>query len=99
MNDKKKTSGKNKPEHVVRRGEVAAEVCLKQSNSGYAYFDFSLSRCWNSMATGKEAHGNSFFEKHEDDLIQAIREASAWIRVKLQGNLSQKETNIVDEAQ
>ena len=93
MNEKKKSNTKNKPEHVVRQGEATAVINLRQSNAGYAYYDFSLSRCWSSLSTAKEAHGVSFFDKHEEDLIKVIREASAWIRAKLQGNLSMKETD------
>ncbi|OHB65850.1 MAG: hypothetical protein A2V70_16665 [Planctomycetes bacterium RBG_13_63_9] len=99
MNDKKKASDKNQPEHVIRSGEVRAVICHRQSNAGYAYLDFSLSRCWNSMATGKEAHGNSFFDRHEDDLIRAVREAAAWIRTNLQSNFSQKDLKAADKTQ
>jgi hypothetical protein len=97
MNDKKTTNSKSQPEHVVRCGEVMATICLRQSNAGYAYYDFSLGRCWRSMATGKEAHGNSFFNKNEEDLIQAIREASAWIQARLQRVPSQQPAGTCDE--
>jgi hypothetical protein len=82
MPEKKPVSGKQKPVHVVRCGEVTAAVYLRQSNAGFSYYDFSLGRCWNSMATGKESHGSSFFEKHEEDLLKAIRQASEWVREK-----------------
>lgn len=82
MADKKPINGKQKPVHVVRCGEVTAAIYLRQSNAGFSYYDFSLGRCWNSMASGKEAHGSSFFEKNEEDLLKAVHEASQWVRDK-----------------
>jgi hypothetical protein len=93
MSEKKRTSPKNTPEHVIRHGEVTVEISITQSNSGYQYFHYSIGRRFNSMTTGKEAHGSSFFHRHEEDLVQAIREASEWIRTKLQGTLPPKERN------
>lgn len=87
MINKKPTSAKQTPVHVIRCGEVAASIYVRQSNAGYAYFDFVLSRCWTSMASGKEAHGNSFFDRNEQDLTCAIHEATDWIRSKLQPSL------------
>jgi hypothetical protein len=82
MAEKKSTNGKQKPVHVVRCGEAIAAIYLRQSNAGFSYYDFSLGRCWNSLATGKESHGSSFFEKNEDDLLQAVRQAAQWVRDK-----------------
>jgi hypothetical protein len=79
----KKTTVNSKPEHVVRRGEVMAAVFVRQSNAGYAYFDFSLKRAWVSRTTGKESHGTSFFDHHEDQLVEVVKEASAWIRERV----------------
>ena len=98
MNDKKKTNDKSKPEHVVRCRTVTATIALRQSNAGYGYYDFCLGRCWTSVASGKEVHGNSFFEQHQEDLILAITEAAAWIRAKLHGSLLQTEANAPDQA-
>lgn len=82
MAEKKQQSGKQKPVHQVRRGEVLISVHSRQSNAGFHYYDFTLGRYWSSMATGKEAHGTSFFEKHHEDLVLAIQEACDWIRAK-----------------
>lgn len=73
----------NKPAHVVRQGAVAASIWLKQSTTGYYYYDFSLSRSWKSVATGKMGYSNGFFERHRDDLIQVIMGATAWIEDKV----------------
>ena len=86
MNDKRREpAARQKPEHTVRSGEVTASVYLRQSNSGFTYYDFALNRCWQSMATGKEAHGANFFERHERDLVNAIQQAAAWIRDETRG--------------
>ena len=82
MSEKKPSSTKQKPEHEVRCGTVTASIYLRQSNCGYAYWGYSLSRGWQSQATGKQTHGTSFFDQDEADLTQAVRQASEWIRTK-----------------
>jgi len=67
------------PVHVVREGAVAASVWLRQAPSGYAYYDYSLSRSWKSMTTEKTGYSKNFFDKNEKDLVTVIREASRWI--------------------
>ena len=84
MTGKKQNNGKQVAVHTIRCGEVTASIYLRQSNAGFAYYDFSLGRCWKSMGTGKESHGSTFFVKNEQDLVQAIREASEWLREKMQ---------------
>jgi hypothetical protein len=88
MNDKKKANVKQTPEHIIRCGEVTAEIHLRQSNAGYPYRDFVLTRTWNSMSTGHEARGSSFFDRNEQDIIQAVRETVTWIRQHLQPAVS-----------
>ncbi len=68
------------PEHEVRHGQVVATVFRRQTNSGFSYLDFTLSRCWRSQNSAKEQNGAGFFAENESDLIEAIRQASAWIR-------------------
>ena len=93
MADKKQTTTKQKAAHVIHVGEVRGTIHVRQSNSGFSYLDFFLSRCWASRATGKEAHGSTFFEKNEQDLIQAVHEASAWIRAKMRESLASDAPN------
>jgi len=83
MTGKKQTVGKQIPVHTVRCGQVTAAVYLRQSNAGYAYCEFALTRSWKTMATGKESQGSTFFAEHEKDLVQAIHEASEWLRAKI----------------
>lgn len=82
MSEKKPTTTKQKPEHEIRCGTVTASVYLRQSNCGFPYYDFSLGRSWKSMTTGKQAHGTSFFDQNEADLVLAVHKACAWIRNK-----------------
>lgn len=84
MNNKKQTSAKQAPVHVIRCGEIIASVFLAQSNAGYSYWYFALSRAWSSMNTGKESQGNSFFDNNQQDIILAASQASAWIRERRQ---------------
>ena len=80
MSERKKNTSKHKPVHVVRCGEVTAEICLRQSNAGFAYHDYLLTRSWCNRITGREAHGATFFAKNEQDLVRAVHEASDWLR-------------------
>jgi len=82
VTDKKQTTAKNKAVHIIRSGEVIASVFQRQSNAGFVYWDYVLSRTWHSAAGRKESHGSTFVAKHEKDLIEAIRQASEWLRAK-----------------
>ncbi len=84
MSDKKKaTAGpKMEPENTIRCGNVIATIFRRQSNMGYSYRDFTLTRCWASQATGKELQGSSFFDTNEMAMIEATKAAAAWIREK-----------------
>lgn len=80
MNDQKpETKRKAKPEtettdpvHTVREGAVAASIWLRQSPSGFPYYDFSLSRSWKSMSTGKTGYSKNFFGRHKAELVAVI---------------------------
>jgi hypothetical protein len=74
MADKKHTTGKPKPLHTVCSGEVLITLSERQTNSGYCYRDMTLSREWSNQTTLRRAHGSTFYEKHEEDLVKAIRE-------------------------
>lgn len=67
------------PVHVVRKGAIAASIWQRQSPSGYAYYDFSLSRSWKSLSTDKTGYSKNFFETNDADLIEVIQKASTWI--------------------
>ncbi len=80
---KKETDGETTdPVHVVRKGAIAASIWQRQSPSGFAYYDFSLSRSWKSMSTEKMGYSKNFFETNQADLIEVIQQASAWITAR-----------------
>lgn len=63
------------PVEVIRKGAIAASIWQRQSPSGYAYYDFSLSRSWKSMSTDKTGYSRNFFETSQADLIEVIQKA------------------------
>ena len=67
------------PVQVVRKGAIAASIWRRQAPSGFAYYDFTLSRSWKSMSTEKTGYSKSFFDKNSADLIEVITRASEWI--------------------
>ncbi|HMO15669.1 MAG TPA: hypothetical protein PKD64_15320 [Pirellulaceae bacterium] len=77
---KKVTSGDTvEPVNVIRKGAIAASIWRRQSPSGYAYFDFSLSRSWKSMSSDKTGYSKNFFDRNVPELQEVIEEASRWI--------------------
>jgi hypothetical protein len=79
-NERDKLDGETaEPVTVIRKGAIAASIWQRQSPSGYAYFDFSLSRSWKSLSTEKMGYSRNFFETNENDLMEVIQKASAWI--------------------
>lgn len=89
---KKAVADASAPVHTIRRGAVAASIWLRQSPSGYPYFEFSLSRSWKSMNTDKAGYSKSFFAKNQDELTAVIKDAASWIEAE-EGKLSLGETN------
>jgi hypothetical protein len=87
MNEQSESKGRKKdlenetmdPVHVVRKGAIAASIWKRQSPSGYAYYDYSISRSWKSMSSDKTGYSRNFFESNQADLIEVIQKASAWI--------------------
>ena len=80
MSEKKKSTGRKKPEQVIRSGEVTGNIRRRQSTSGYAFLVLELEREWMSVSTGRVFHGANFFERHEEDLIKVVQESVAWMR-------------------
>ena len=70
------------PVEVIRKGAIAASIWKRQSPSGYAYYDFSISRSWKSMSSEKTGYSRNFFETNKADLFEVIEKASAWITEK-----------------
>ena len=68
-----------KPIHVIREGAISASIYRRQSPSGYAYLDFSLTRSWKTQSSGKTGCSTNYFAINRQDLVTAIDRAAAWI--------------------
>ena len=77
----KKPANPSKPQpvKVCRNGAIAASIWPRQTATGFAYFDFSLSRSWKSSASGKEGYSTNFFPQNADALAEVIQQAADWI--------------------
>ena len=93
MNSKQQTNSKQVPIKVLVFGEITASIYKKQSLTGYRFYDYELTRAWQSMSTKKEAHGNTFFERNLDDIVAAARGASACIHTMLNPTLPTDPSN------
>ncbi|TWU21408.1 hypothetical protein [Bythopirellula polymerisocia] len=80
--DKKSRVG-IKPVHTVRKGAIAANIWLRQSQTGFVYYDYSISRSWKSTNAGKEGYSQNFFPDNKMQLLQVVAEASDWIAEKM----------------
>jgi hypothetical protein len=65
------------PVHVVLKRAIAAPIWQQQIPSGFAYYDFSLSRSWKSISTEKAGESRNFFDSNQADLIEVIQGVSA----------------------
>jgi hypothetical protein len=74
-----KTKTNVKPEKTIREGAVAASIWRRQSPTGFAYYDFSLSRSWKAQKSGREGYSLNFFSDNQEQLGKVISGASAWI--------------------
>ena len=76
---------KPKPLRTFRKGAIAASVWQRQTGTGFAYYDFSLSRSWKSTTSGKEGYSTNFFPQNGEALAEVIREAGDWIVEQMAG--------------
>lgn len=76
----KKKKGEEKDANLVktvREGAVAASIWRRQSPTGFPYYDFSLSRSWKSMSSGKTGYSQNFFGRHRAELLTVIERVTA----------------------
>lgn len=73
------SDGSADPIHIIREGVVVASIWKRQSPSGYSYYDYSLSRSFESLSSGKTGHSKNFFSRNQHDLGKVIEKASKWI--------------------
>ena len=75
----KKSAAADTPIHTIREGSVGASIWRRQSPSGYAYYDFSLTRSWKSLSSGSTGYSKNFFARNQAELITVVEKAVAWI--------------------
>jgi hypothetical protein len=94
--EKKETNPKKgvKPAHTVRQGAIAANIWLRQSQTGFVYYDYSISRSWKSTKAGKEGYSQNFFPDNKMQLLEVVAEASDWIAERM----ANAETVVLDAA-
>jgi len=88
---KTKTTTGPKPVHTVRRGAIAANIWQRQSQTGFIFFEYSLSRSWRSQSTEKEGYSSNFHTRNKAALTEVIAEASAWIEAQGDADSSTQE--------
>ena len=76
---KKKPAAAETPVHTIAEGAVAASIWRRQSPSGYAYYDYSLTRRFQSLSSGSTGHSRNFFATNQEELMKVIEQASQWI--------------------
>lgn len=79
---KKKTDGgraENKPAHVIRDGAIAASIWQRESSTGFPYYEYTISRSYKSVSSGKAGYSQNYFGKNQAQLLNVIQQASAWI--------------------
>ena len=76
---KKKPTAAETPVHTIQEGSVTASIWRRQSPSGYAYHDYSLTRTFESLSSKSSNSSRNFFAKNRDDLAKAISAATQWI--------------------
>ena len=67
------------PVQVIREGAIAASIWKRQGPSGYAYYDFTLSRSWKSASTERTGYSKNFFARNVEELLSVTRKAAEWI--------------------
>ncbi|MDX1964973.1 MAG: hypothetical protein SFX18_17630 [Pirellulales bacterium] len=76
---KKKSQTAETPVHALHAGSVAALIWRRQSPAGYVYFDYSLTRSWQSLSSGSRGQSRNFFAQNERELLTVVQQASNWI--------------------
>lgn len=85
--DSKTTNGPEngqRPVHTVRRGAIAANIWLRQTQTGKDYYDYSLSRSWKNQSKEKEGYSTNFFSGNATELVAVVNEATNWIAERSQ---------------
>jgi len=92
MTDKKPTK-KQTILHSIICGETVAEIYSHCSNTGFQYLSFRLQRQWCSASTGRPTRGVEFFIHNTQQIAEAARQASEWIKARQQAKAQDQTEN------
>lgn len=76
---KPKSAESKDPAHVIREGAIAASIWKRQGPSGFAYYDFTLSRSWKSASSERTGYSKNFFSRNIEEITSVSRKAADWI--------------------
>ena len=82
--NKKEKKASQKPVKTFRDGAIGINVWQRQSQTGFQYYEYSISRSYKSQSSGKEGYSSNFFPRNEEAIINMVREASAWIAAQME---------------
>jgi hypothetical protein len=87
MNGKRKSTTKQSVIHTITIGSCSAIIELKASNSGYKFLTYRIVRSFVT-STNRTNSSACLFESNEQDVIDTVRAASAWIRANAKAVLA-----------
>jgi hypothetical protein len=79
MSEKKNNSKTLPTAHRIVRNEIRIDIVVRQSHSGYLFYDYSCFRQYVCRSSGKTICSSSFFARNCDDLVKGVQEATQWI--------------------
>lgn len=68
-----------RPIKTIRCGAIAAHIWERQSQTGYTYYEYSLSRSWKSSKSEKQGYSQNFYTRNREQLVTCVEEATAFI--------------------
>lgn len=71
--------------HTVRLGAIAANIWERQTQTGFPYYDYSLSRSWKK-SEDKHGYSSNFHPQNVEALIHCVEGATKWILDKTADN-------------
>ena len=58
---------------------IAASIWKRQRKDGSLDYDFSISRSWKSLESGKTGYSENYFAKNADAIGRVAKAAAVWI--------------------
>ncbi len=66
--------------HTARCGPVVIDILRGTTMDGHSYLYYQPSRAWQTKNSPRENFSPRFYDRNERDFVEAIKEASKWIR-------------------